>query len=156
MGVCLEEEINFGLGGIEAEVFVSEVEAPDLGVVVPDGAFDIGVGFPLEFRVGSVNKDWSLALGNGGKFARDVVPAFLIGWPPSVADGDGAEGFGFSGGRFVGKCGNGERCREGIGVGDQVFAQLEIDELADAAQGDRRMLFHGRMGGSIQGMVREC
>lgn len=65
MGVCLEEEINFGFGGVEAEVFVSEIETPNLGVVLPDGAFDIRVSFPLEFRVGSVNKDWCLAFRNG-------------------------------------------------------------------------------------------
>lgn len=93
MGVRLEEEINFGFGGVEAEVFVSEVEAPDLGVVLPDCAFDIRVGFPLEFRVGAVDKDWCLALGDGRKFARDVVPAFLVGGSPCVTDGNWAEGF---------------------------------------------------------------
>ncbi len=98
MGVCLEEEINFGFGRVEAEVFVAEVEATDLGVVLPDGSFDIRVGFPLEFRVGAVDKDGGLSFGDGRKFARDVIPAFLIGGAPGVADGNGAESFRISGG----------------------------------------------------------
>lgn len=57
MGVGLDEEVNFCLVGIEAEVLVSEVEPADGGVFVPDGAFDVIGGFPLEFGVFAVDED---------------------------------------------------------------------------------------------------
>ena len=47
MGVGLDEEVDFfGVGG-EAEEAVAEIEAADLGVVLPEGAFDVGVVFPV-------------------------------------------------------------------------------------------------------------